>query len=234
MRVVGVPVIDGDPVEAGAEIGFHLPGEIPREGAQVFHVAGVFRGDDEAEMVPVVLAAIGEGEIVGAVGLGVEHDALLSVPADAFPLQIGEMGRDRRGAESAATVPGDACLRDDPAPRAEQVAARHDIAAAAEGGAACAAAPASRSRCRSTGGRIARLPGGAQHLVDEGLGARRAGRARLAGADAKLVVVAAHARLPGGTAKPRIRSAFDFAGKIAHAYARPTAICAKHRAIPMA
>ncbi len=55
MRVVGVPVIDGDPVEAGAEVGFHLLGEIPREGAQVFHIGGVFRRDDEAEMVPVVL-----------------------------------------------------------------------------------------------------------------------------------------------------------------------------------
>ena len=62
MRVVGVPVIDGDPVQPRAEIGSHLPREIAREGLQIGHLAGVLGRDDEAEMVPVVLAPLGEGE----------------------------------------------------------------------------------------------------------------------------------------------------------------------------
>lgn len=41
MRIVGIPVIDCHPIKACPEIGFHLPGEIAGEGAQVFHVAGV-------------------------------------------------------------------------------------------------------------------------------------------------------------------------------------------------
>ena len=75
MRIVGVPVIDGDPVEPRAEIGFHLPREIAREGPEVGHLGGVLGRDDEAEMVPVVLAPFGEGAIVGAIGLGIEHHA---------------------------------------------------------------------------------------------------------------------------------------------------------------
>ncbi len=87
-------------------------------------------------MMPVVLAAIGEGEIVGAVGLRIEHDALLAVAADAFALEIREVRRDRRGTESPAPMPGDARLGDDAAMRAEQPASGDHIAAAAEGRAA--------------------------------------------------------------------------------------------------
>ncbi|CAH1666802.1 hypothetical protein CHELA40_12894 [Chelatococcus asaccharovorans] len=140
--VVGVPMIDGDPIEPRAKVRLHLFDQIAGEGAQVVHLAGVFRGDDEAEMVPVVLAAIGEAEIVGAVVVGVEHDALLAVSADAFALQIREVRRDRSGTESPAPVPGDARLGDDAAMRAEQPAARDHIAAAAEGRAAGAATAA--------------------------------------------------------------------------------------------
>ena len=64
--VIRVPVIDGDPIELGAEIGFHLPGEIARESFEVGHLTGVLGGDDEAEMMPVVLAAIREGYVVSA------------------------------------------------------------------------------------------------------------------------------------------------------------------------
>jgi hypothetical protein len=91
MRIVGVPVIDGDPVEAGPKIGLHLPRQIPGEGAQVGHLAGVFRRDDEAEMVPVVGRPIGESRIIGAIGFGIEHPRLLAVESDALTLQIGDM-----------------------------------------------------------------------------------------------------------------------------------------------
>lgn len=40
-------------------------------------------------MVPVILAAVGKGEIVGAIGAGVEHEALFSIPADALTLEVG-------------------------------------------------------------------------------------------------------------------------------------------------
>ena len=42
MRIVGVPVVDGDPIEPGPKIGFHLPGEVSREGSEIGHLGGVF------------------------------------------------------------------------------------------------------------------------------------------------------------------------------------------------
>jgi len=41
MGIVGVPVIDGDPVQIGPEIAFGLAHEVAGEGPQVLHVAGV-------------------------------------------------------------------------------------------------------------------------------------------------------------------------------------------------
>jgi hypothetical protein len=38
MRTVGVPVIDGDPIEPCAEIGFHLLGKVLGEGSEVGHL----------------------------------------------------------------------------------------------------------------------------------------------------------------------------------------------------
>ena len=68
---------------------FHLLREIARERPEVGHLAGILGRDDEAEMVSVVLAPVREGEIVGAIGAGVEHDALFAIPADALTLEIG-------------------------------------------------------------------------------------------------------------------------------------------------
>jgi hypothetical protein len=73
-----------------------------------------------------------------------------------------------------------------------------------------------------------------QHLIYKILGTRRAVETRFVGADTAPIAAAAHARLLRGAAKLPIQSSFDFAGKIAHAYARPTAICAKNQAISMA
>ena len=63
MRVVGVPVVDRDPVELGAEIAFDIRHQLAREGAQVRQLGGVLRRDDEAKMVPVVFAAFGKGAL---------------------------------------------------------------------------------------------------------------------------------------------------------------------------
>ena len=89
VRVVCVPVIDGHPVEPRAEVDLHLPGQVAAESSEVSHLAGILGRDDEAEMVSVILAPVRKGEIVRAIGAGVEHDALFSIPADALTLEIG-------------------------------------------------------------------------------------------------------------------------------------------------
>ncbi|MBR0856912.1 hypothetical protein JQ570_21055 [Bradyrhizobium liaoningense] len=76
VRIVDVPVIGSDPVEPRAQIRFHLLRELGGERLEVGHLASVVLGrDDEAEMVAVVLAPVGKGKIVGAIGAGIEHDA---------------------------------------------------------------------------------------------------------------------------------------------------------------
>jgi hypothetical protein len=58
MRVVGVPMGDANPVQPGAEIALHLADQVAAEGPEVGHLGGILRRDDEAEMMPVVEAAL--------------------------------------------------------------------------------------------------------------------------------------------------------------------------------
>ena len=73
VRVVGVPVIDGNPIEFGAEIALDILHQLAREAAQVRQLGRILGRDDEPEMVPVIRRALGEGLFVGRVRRGVEH-----------------------------------------------------------------------------------------------------------------------------------------------------------------
>ena len=73
VRIVGVPVIDRDPIERRAQVGLHLPHEVARVFAQVGQLGGVFGRYDDPEMVPVIFAPLGETAIVGVVVGRVEH-----------------------------------------------------------------------------------------------------------------------------------------------------------------
>jgi hypothetical protein len=55
--MLGVPVIDRDPIEPRAEILFHLADKIACEGLEVRHLRGVVGRDDEAEMMAIVLTS---------------------------------------------------------------------------------------------------------------------------------------------------------------------------------
>jgi hypothetical protein len=132
VRIVGVPMRDANPVESGAEIALHLADEVPGEGLEIGHLGGILRGDDEAEMMPVVLAAFGERHGVGAVLGGAEHVSLLAAAGDAVALQIGDVSGERRRAESAAPVADHPGLDDDATLGAKEPAAAERNAAAAE------------------------------------------------------------------------------------------------------
>lgn len=95
MGMVGVVMVDGDPVEARLEVLLHLPHEVAGEGPQVGHVARVLRRDDEAELMTVLASALDEGAAVRLVldrRIGV---ALLAVAGDAIAFEIAEMSVDR-------------------------------------------------------------------------------------------------------------------------------------------
>ena len=132
--IVGVPVLDGPPVQAGAEILFHAGHQLAGETLEVAHLLGILGRDDEPEMMPVVLAAGGELVAVEAVCVGAEQHAPLAVAGDAIALQVVEMSRER----GAAAMPDHARLDDDLARSVAEPMGRADArhAAPTEGRAA--------------------------------------------------------------------------------------------------
>ncbi len=79
VRMLGVPVIDGDPIELGAEILLHLADELAGEALEVGHLRRVLWRDDEAEVMAVVLAPLREGLGIGVLSLRAEQPRLLPV-----------------------------------------------------------------------------------------------------------------------------------------------------------
>nr|WP_304617998.1 hypothetical protein [Paracoccus sp. (in: a-proteobacteria)] len=109
MRMAGVVVVDGDPIEFRAEVGFHLFHEIAGVGCEVRQLRAVLGRDDESQLMAVVLAAIKEGVAVGAV-LGPRIElAALSVARCSVTLDIAQM----RAGTAALPCGPDAALLDD-------------------------------------------------------------------------------------------------------------------------
>ncbi|WP_255727855.1 hypothetical protein [Caballeronia sp. PC1] len=117
-------------------------------------------------MMPVVLAAIGEGAVVGAVAIGVEHPRGRSVTGDALALEIGDVRGERRPRPPVPVEAGEGHDLDQHAPaRSEQPAAREGRAAPAE--VRLPDAPRSAPAARSPASAAAR--GDAEHLDDKSL-----------------------------------------------------------------
>ncbi|GEB39540.1 hypothetical protein GLI01_35750 [Gluconacetobacter liquefaciens] len=91
MRIVGVPVRHGGPVQPRAEIGFHLRHEVAGEAVEVRHLRGILGRDDKAEMMPVVFAACGKILCIYVLTIRPEQMRFLAGAGDAVPTQIGEM-----------------------------------------------------------------------------------------------------------------------------------------------
>ena len=184
VRVVGIPVIDADPIEFGSEVLFDLAHEVARIPLQVGHVGRVFGRDDEPEMMPVVLAALGKALHVGIVGLRPEHARLLAVARHAFAAKITEMCLERR---AASIVPND--------PRLDggetRVARQQPIGLHAGDAAAAEARGARRPDPAAARDLTAGLLRGGERLGDEGLRPLDPARADAAWPDAE-VVLAAH------------------------------------------
>ncbi len=107
VRMLGVVVLDRDPVEPRSEILLGVGHQVAGERLEVGHVGRVLGRDDEAEVVAIVDTALGKGAPIGLVVLGVEQAAGSAVFGDAVALQVGDMGRERRRARA---VPDDARL----------------------------------------------------------------------------------------------------------------------------
>ena len=108
MRMAGVVVIDGDPIEPRAEILLHLAHEPAGEILEVVVLDRVLGGDDEAELVPVAVASLEEGPAVRLVQLRVVEVAGQALAGDAVALEIAEM--DLRALQPSARKLDDAAL----------------------------------------------------------------------------------------------------------------------------
>jgi hypothetical protein len=146
VRVPGIVVIDGDPIEGGVEVLLHLLHELPREGLEVAELDAILGGDDEPELVPVLPAAVDE-----VLGVGLVVGRRVGVPAlpvqgDALALQVAQVGGD--GLTLHPLQLDDACLDDDaPCPVAHDAArlgagACFPAAVALKGGGRLPASPA--------------------------------------------------------------------------------------------
>ncbi|VTZ25775.1 hypothetical protein MPC1_2590002 [Methylocella tundrae] len=104
VRVAGVVMIDRDPVELGAEVGFHHLHQVAGSLPQVGQLDAFLGGDDEAELVAVVAAPVEEGAAALRVALGGIDLPFLAVAVDAIALQIAQVGVHRLGAGEPASA----------------------------------------------------------------------------------------------------------------------------------
>jgi len=86
MRVARVPVIEGDPVELRAEITLDVRHQCTGISPKIVHLRGVLGRNDEAEMMPVISAALGKSPLVGGVRLGTEPPGVGPVTGYALAL----------------------------------------------------------------------------------------------------------------------------------------------------
>jgi hypothetical protein len=83
--VLGIPVIDGDPVEVGAEVPLGLAHEVAGEPLEVRHLHCVVGRDDEAEVVAVSQTRAPVGSTI----IGEQRSSPAAVSPDRHPRPLG-------------------------------------------------------------------------------------------------------------------------------------------------
>ncbi|WP_343070903.1 hypothetical protein [Sphingomonas sabuli] len=118
-------MIDGNPVEPGAEVLFHLFHETPCERPQIIILIAIFRRDDDPKLVPVVRTPFEECATVTALLFCRIEFAGRAVALHAVALKIAKMGP--RAADACSTKPDQPGFHNRPA-----LAERREPAAATE------------------------------------------------------------------------------------------------------
>ena len=162
--IVGVPVIDRDPIQPRAEIPLHVPHQLASESTEVGHLAGIFGRDREAEMMPVILAAFGKSLRIGGLRGGVEHARILPVAGYPLTLEISDMFGEWRRVKPLAVVADDPRHDDNASARRSGGQSERRAASSSESRSLLAAAGAAEALSSVTG-----PLGGPHHLADEGL-----------------------------------------------------------------
>ena len=88
-------MIDSHPVEPGPEVTLRPRHQVPSKALEIRQLGRVVRRHDEPEVMPVALAPLCEGAMVGVVLLGIEHMTGGPVFGYALAPQIGQMSAER-------------------------------------------------------------------------------------------------------------------------------------------
>ena len=112
VRMAGVEMVHGHPVELGVEVALHLGQKVADEGLEVGEAGPLIGGDDEAELVRVLLGPVQKGAAVHIVGVGIVETTGSAFAGDAITNDVLHV-RPRR-AEIAGDDARVARLDDDP------------------------------------------------------------------------------------------------------------------------
>jgi hypothetical protein len=162
VRMFCVPVIDGDPIEAGTKIAFGIGHEVARERLDIGEVSRIIRRDNETEMMAILRTPLRKDFLIGIVALGTEHPGLFAVLGHAVAAEIGKM-RGKRGALHAVTY--------DPGLDHRRAGSLCYSPRRCEARGATPAESAGLPRCRRSARHSTGLFGGGERLSDKGFGA---------------------------------------------------------------
>ncbi len=140
VRVIGVVVIDGDPVEFRSQIAFRRRHDVAREFAEVLKLAGIFRRHNDAKLMAVALPFLQERRAIDAVARRPVELSRRSVPRSPVALDVTKM---RAGFQDAALAQAHRADFDGDAPRAKF---REGVSLHRESGGDPGAAPDMRER----------------------------------------------------------------------------------------
>jgi hypothetical protein len=85
-------MIDRDPIELRAEIALSLSHQVAGEGPEVGHFQCIIWRDDEAEVMPIILAALSKSRGIDPVTISTEHLRPLTITRDTFAAEVSEVG----------------------------------------------------------------------------------------------------------------------------------------------
>jgi hypothetical protein len=84
VRAASVEMVHGHPVELGVQVALHLGEQVANEGLEIRKPGALVGGDDEAELVRVLLGPVQEGAAVDVVAVGIVEPAGGALARDAI------------------------------------------------------------------------------------------------------------------------------------------------------
>ncbi|MEM1363713.1 MAG: hypothetical protein AAGF94_18765 [Pseudomonadota bacterium] len=93
--MAGIVMIDGNPIELGAEVLFHLRHQRARVLFQVAKLVSVFRRHDHPELMTIIFAARDECSIITMITIWTIEIAAVAITINTIPLDVFQVGVER-------------------------------------------------------------------------------------------------------------------------------------------